>query len=366
LMDQPFAGLVKELFEAQKYPQLEQRPYDVTGWTLPYQMDVEVHAVTTPLSPEFRKGLEPITSVNGLTAPFNHNANASFRAVNQILSAKGTVSFTGEEIAASNIEKSKLDAILAGNHLKISAAKDGGKPVKAARAGLYRSWQANADEGWTRWIFEQFDFPFTSLNNADIQAGKLHQKYDVIVFPDSDSRSILDGHRPGTIPERYAGGIGQAGADELRDFVNDGGTLVMFNNASLFAIEQFNLPVTNVVAGLNQTQFFCSGCLLKVHIEDAKSPLTAGLPADPIVMFERGPVFDTKAEFKGTALARYAKERSPLESGFLAGADRLQGKAAALDVNFGKGHVILLGFRPQWRGQSHGAYKFFFNAMYLQ
>jgi len=141
---------------------------------------------------------------------------------------------------------------------------------------------------------------------------------------------------------------------------------VMFNNASLFAIEQFNLPVTNAVAGLNQTQFFCSGCLLKVHIEDGKNLLTAGLPADPIVMFERGPVFDTKGEFKGTVLARYAKERSPLESGFLAGADRMQGKAAALDVNFGKGHVILLGFRPQWRGQSHGAYKFFLNAMYLQ
>jgi hypothetical protein len=366
LMDQPFAGLVKELFEAQKYPQLEQRPYDVTGWTLPYQMDVEVHAVTTPLSPEFRKGLEPVTSVNGLTAPFNRNANSSFRAVNQILAARGTVSFAGDEITASNIEKSKLDAILTENRLKAVAGKEAGKPVKAARVGLYRSWQANSDEGWTRWILEQFGFPFTSLYNADIQAGKLHEKYDVIVFPDSNSRAILDGHRPGTIPERYAGGVGQAGADELRDFVNDGGALVMFNNASLFAIEQFNLPVTNAVAGLNQTQFFCSGCLLKVHIEDGKNLLTAGLPADPIVMFERGPVFDTKGEFKGTVLARYAKERSPLESGFLAGADRMQGKAAALDVNFGKGHVILLGFRPQWRGQSHGAYKFFLNAMYLQ
>ncbi len=123
-----------------------------------------------------------------------------------------------------------------------------------------------------------------------------------------------NGHRPGTIPERYAGGIGEEGVDELRDFVNEGGTLVTFNNASLFAIDQFKLPVTNALAGLNPNQFFCSGCLLKVHIEDSKNPLTAGLSPDPIVMFERGPAFDTKPDFKGTVLARYPRDRSPLRA----------------------------------------------------
>jgi hypothetical protein len=366
LMNQPFSGLVKELFEPQKYPALSQRPYDVTGWTLPYQMDVEVDTVTTPLTPEFVKGLEKIGSIKGFNAPFNHNANASFRAVNQILAAKGSVGFSGDDISVSNLDKSKLDSILAENHLKPAAAKDAGKPVKPARTGLYRSFQANIDEGWTRWILEQFDFPFSNVYNADIRGGHLRDRFDVIIFPDSNARAILEGHRPGTIPERYAGGIGQEGVDELRDFVNDGGTLIAFNNASLFAIDQFGLPVTNALAGLNPTQFFCTGCLLKVHVEDTKNALTEGLSENPIVMFERGPAFDTKSDFKGAVLARYARERSPLESGYLAGPDRLQGKAAALDVNYGKGHVILLGFRPQWRGQSHGAYKFFFNALYLQ
>ena len=88
MMNQPFSGLVKEMFEPQKYPELSQRPYDVTGWTLPYQMDVEVHAMTTPLTPEFRKSLERVTSMKGLAAPFNHDANASFRAVNEILSSQ--------------------------------------------------------------------------------------------------------------------------------------------------------------------------------------------------------------------------------------------------------------------------------------
>jgi hypothetical protein len=177
---------------------------------------------------------------------------------------------------------------------------------------------------------------------------------------------MLEGYRAGTLPERYVGGIGKEGADALRDFVNDGGTLIAFNNASMFAVEQFGLPVTNAVAGLTNAQFFCTGCLLKIHVEDAKNLLTEGLSENPIVMFERSPAFDTKPDFKGTVLARYARERSPLESGYLVGPDRLEGKAAALDVDYGKGHILLLGFRPQWRGQSHGAYKFFFNALYLR
>jgi len=367
-MDQPFAGLVKELFEPQVYPALSQRPYDVTGWTLPYQMGVEVHTMTTPLTKEFRDSLLPLKDVTGLgtplSAPFNNAANASLRAVNQILAAKGKVAFAGDEITASEIDKAKLDGILSENRLRAVTAKETGKPVKARRVGLYRSWLASIDEGWTRWILEQYQFPFANLYNADIVGGHLREHYDAIVIPDMGERQIIDGHRRGTIPERYAGGLGEEGVQELRDFVSAGGTLIAFNNASLFAIDQFKLPVVNALAGLRPDQFFCSGSLLTVHIEAAKNPLVAGLMPDTVVMFERGPAFDTKPEFKGTVLARYPKERSPLMSGYLAGADRLEGKAAALEAEYGKGRVILLGFKPQWRGQSHAAYKFFFNAFY--
>jgi len=332
---------------------------------------VEVHAVTTPLTQQARDSLRPIKEVSGLEAPFNRAANASFRAVNEILAAKGTVSFTGDEIAVSNIDKGRLQAILTENRLKAvapeskDAAKEAGKPVKALRVGLYRPWVASIDEGWTRWILEQYKFPFTNLYNADIRGGHLHEQYDVIVIPDIAERQIIDGQRPGTIPERYAGGLGEEGVQELRDFTADGGTLITFNNASMFAVNQFKLPVENALANLRPDQFFCSGCLVTVHIEDAKNGLTAGMTADTTVMFERGPAFDTKTGFKGTVLARYPRERSPLRSGYLAGPDRLEGKVAAAAVDYGKGRVILLGFKPQWRGQSHAAYKFFFNAFYF-
>jgi hypothetical protein len=308
-----------------------------------------------------------VKDTGDLAAPFNRGANASFRAMNQILATKGKVMVAGDDISASDIDKGKLDAIMKENHLRASGAsgaKEGAKPLKAVRIGLYRPFSANIDEGWTRWILEQYQFPYTNLYNGDIRAGHLRERYDTIVIPDMGEGAIMNGRRQGTVPERYAGGIGEEGTQELRDFVSDGGTLVTFNNASLFAVNQFKLPVTNALAGVPAAQFSCSGCLVTVHIEDAKNRLTAGLQPDTIVMFEAGPAFDTKTDFKGAVLARYARERSPLASGYLIGPDRLEGKVAALDAEVGKGHVILLGFKPQWRGQSHAAYKFFMNAFY--
>jgi hypothetical protein len=178
------------------------------------------------------------------------------------------------------------------------------------------------------------------------------------------TRQIMDGLRPGTVPGQYSGGIGDDGAQALRDFVTQGGTLILLGNATLFGIEQFSLPVTNVLTGLSQSQFFCSGSLLKVEIKEPTHPVVAGLPSTVAVMFERNAAFDTKTGFRGKVLASYMKDRNPLMSGFLLGADLIQGKGAAMDVNYGTGHVILLGFRPQWRGQAHGTYKFLFNALY--
>lgn len=140
--------------------------------------------------------------------------------------------------------------------------------------------------------------------------------------------------------------------------------MVTLGNASLFAVEQFNLALTNVVQGVPQNQFFCSGSILRTEVKEPNHPLMAGLPAQPAIMFERNPVFDTRPGFRGRVLLSYVKDRNPLLSGFLLGAERIQGKAAAIDAEYGKGHIVLLAFRPQWRGQSHGTYKFFFNALY--
>ena len=148
----------------------------------------------------------------------------------------------------------------------------------------------------------------------------------------------------------------------LDEFVRAGGTLLCFNRASLVAIDALKLPVRNAVAGVNRQEFFVGGSLLNIDVETT-SRVMAGMPTRASVFYDSGPVFETQEGFKGTVLARYQPQGSPLASGFLLGEKYLNGKAAALDVELGEGHVVLLGFRPQWRGQPFGSFRMIFNAL---
>jgi hypothetical protein len=392
LMDQPYGGLVKELLEVQVYPDLRDgpngppiRPYDVAGWTLPMQMGVEVAAVLQPVSAEQRAELKkidqftpPAGSVKGTGSTFliSRRTNNSSKAMNEVFAAGGQVGFSAGSAAGgpeagtmvvSGIGREKMDEIANKNSLVVQAAEKAPQDLvaaKKARVGLYRAWTGNIDEGWTRWILENYGFAPVTLRNGDIQAGHLLDRFDAIILPDSGTNQIMNGFAPGSVPGEYVGGIGDAGVEALRAFVRGGGTLITFNNASLMAIETFKLPVTNVLENLKPDDFYCAGSLLRVEIGDPSLPGVLGMPRDPIVMFERGPAFEAKSAFHGKILATYPDDRNPLASGYLLHPERIQGKAAAMEVFYGEGRVYLFGFRPQWRGQSLGTYKMIFNSIY--
>jgi hypothetical protein len=234
------------------------------------------------------------------------------------------------------------------------------------------------DEGWTRWLLERFDFTFVTLRPEDFRS-PLRSRVDVVILA-SDVRIPVE--RPATAapsaPAAQAGGArggGQARAvrseyayalmaEDLRlfeEFVRGGGTVVCLNSASRFAIQQFKLPVKNTIDGLKAEDYFTSGSILEVTVEPTHR-LMAGMPEKAAVFIDGSPVFETLEGFKGSVLAKYASEGSPLLSGYLIGEKYLQGKAAALDVELGQGHVVLIGFRPQWRAQSFGTFRVVFNA----
>jgi hypothetical protein len=351
------------------------------------QMGVETAVVSEPLSESQRASLKRIDHVTppeggiegaGSVYVLSHQPNSSFAAINEILSGGGQVSFAKTEITTSSgpetgavvvsgLDREKM-SVIARKHsvsaLGIAKMPQDTVSTKKPRVGLYRSWTGNIDEGWTRWILENYGFAPVTLRNGDMQAGHLRDRLDAIIIPDAGTRQIMNGFAPGTISGEYTGGVGETGAEALRVFVRAGGTLIAFNNASLMAIASLGLPVSNILDGLNDDQFYCSGSLLRVELRDVNHPAVWGMPREPIVMFERGPAFETKSGFRGTILASYPKERNPLASGYLLHPERIQGKAAALEVFYGDGRVYLFGFRPQWRGQSHGTYKLVFNAIY--
>lgn len=396
-MNQPFAGLVQELFERQKYPDAvlsgvggnaAPLPYDTTGWTLPLQFGVDAQPISEALPADLSASLAKVdravhaggVSGQGDAYALSRQVNASFAAVNLAMQQGARLGIAetsvktvnGEETGAfvlTGISRPAIEKIAAelGVDVVAQAAPKAGA-VRLAKVGLYRQWGSNIDEGWTRWLLEQYHYAPTSVYNKDMQAGGLKAKYDVLILPDMGGRgntagkSLLDGIAAADAPASYAGGIGTKGTEALKRFVADGGTLIAFSKTADAIIGLLDLPVSNVLAGLKPEQFFCSGALLKLDVQAGTA--TAGLPAHPTGMFENGPAFAPKDGFKGQVLASYPAAENPLLSGMLKGPQAIQGKAAAVEVDYGKGKVYLYGFRPQWRGQSQGTYKFVFNTLY--
>ncbi len=421
-MDQEFAELARQVLATQSYPDLREfpsgppeQPYDAAGWTLPYMMDVRVIAATQPLEAATMQAIQPVRgtpadwttaddsggtqfdSPPGVgfdtdsvavgivppagTADGSGNAlvvdaaqNNSFRAINRALASGGTVRFQPGTVGAdgqsgtsgryviSGLSGEARDAMVKDFALRAARIGDSDGVSVQPSIGLFRPWSPSMDEGWTRWLLEQYGFSFRNLTNADVRGGDLRSRFDVIILASDRPRTIMEGYADGTVPPRYAGGIGDVGARALDRFVREGGTLVCFNASTAFAIEQFHLPVENVVGELGRGDFFASGSIFEV-ITDPSHPVMTGMPERAKIFFDRSPVFTTQDGFEGRVLAKYAEHGSPLLSGYLLGEEYLQGYAAAVDVKRGDGHVVLVGFRPQWRGQTFGTFKVLFNAV---
>ena len=393
-MDQPFSALAKELFERQRYPDALENgtskaidlPYDVTGWTLPLQMGVSVDTVTDPLSSDQRSSLariekvvlpEPSFEGSGTLFAISHKVNNSFELVNAALRAGAAVSIAQDPVKIG--DQTETGAFLIGG-LGRSALVDLSKkyavsaasvaapahslPIRKARVGLYRPWNASIDEGWTRWILENYGFEPKSVYNADIRSSNLKSRYDVIILPDMSSKQLTEGFGIGVVPGQYVGGIGQDGLTNLREFTREGGTLVALNKTASSIIPLMSLPVQDILDGVKSDKFFCSGALLRVETEHAELPANYGVSDEPVVMFQNGPAFQPLPGFHGAVLARYPKQTNPLESGLLLHPETIEGKAAAMELAFGRGRILLFGFKPQFRGQSHATYKYLFNELY--
>jgi hypothetical protein len=414
-MSQPFALFAKGLLEEQRYPDLTKYPdaweglvspqrfkdaylppYDMAGWTLSYQMGVKVLAANTPV-------MVPMTIVDRPVAPagkvegtgpawvLSPKINNSFIAVNRILKQGGEVYRSSEPVVVGSetyppgafiVQKGMPPGDALAKELAIPVVATS-KPVPAGslklkrpRVALYQSWTASADEGWTRWILEQFEFPFTSVHDAVIRAGELNQNFDVVVIPSIGTEAIVNGHKPGTIPPQYVGGITDNGVRNVKRFVEAGGTLVLLNNAASFGIEKLGLPVTDVLKDLKApsrregaeakpAEFACPGSVLRMQF-DPKHPVAYGMPEEAPGVFTTSPAFRVNPTFEGKTPQTIAKypSGSLLMSGYLKGEQFLQNTVAAVDVPLGKGRVILLGFGVQQRAQPHSTFKLLFNSLY--
>ncbi len=407
-MQQEYAELVRQLFDVQVYPDLREfpdgppeQPYDAAGWTLPLLMDVRVVAALEPLSARFLAALRdldterPVVAENHdplpawarpADAPFlahpvaaaivprparasgsgsrlalNPAHNESFRIIGRTLTRGGSVGFENGRYIIDGVPGDSIDRWLRETGINAERTAATGRVVHG-RIAIYQPWRASMDEGWTRWLLDSWELPYTRLTNDDIQADGLRERFDAILIASDGAGTILDGYDKGSVPPRYEGGMGESGVRALDTFVRYGGTLVCLNQCAEFAIEQLHLPVRNTLDGLNRQEFFASGSILEV-VTDSTRQVMAGMPGRARIFFDRSPAFETVDGFQGHVLARYEENGTPLRSGYLLGEDRLAGRAAALEVRYGDGAVVLIGFRPQWRGQTFGTFRVVFNAL---
>ncbi len=343
---QPYSGYAKALLERQHYPNEllypggpPKRPYDVTAHTLPLLFGVEAKFVEEPVTALLaRANFDEAINPAGEAA----SDTASWISANRAWAAGGAVWRNG-----------------AGDFRFGDNPGAGWHEVKRPRIGLYQSWTANMDEGWTRWLFENIGFVFSTLHNSDIQTGGLRAKFDAIVIPDQAANSIQNGNAAGSMPPEYTGGIGEKGAAALREFANAGGTVILLNRASDYGIEHLGVKAKNVLAGVPPKDFYSPGSLLNVTV-DTSSPLAFGVPREIAVWSEGSPAFETSEP----GVARFP-ERDILASGWLLGGERIAGKTALVDARSGAGHIILFGMRPQYRAQSYLTFKLLFNALVL-
>jgi hypothetical protein len=461
LLAQPYRANVKCLFEAQKYPDRRiypggpaEPPYDVAGWTLPMQMgvdyleagkrfDVSLEKIETAKMPlDFAINASDVDRAKGLTIYVSPDANNAFAVVNEVARsldgltitrlkqpavvgdksfpagsfvlqskfAKGKI--TAEDRKSFRVKLADLTGLFRKYDIDMRLVFDEGNVASSEkmtqpRLALYRSWLPSMDEGWTRWVLEQFAFDYKNINDADVRAGNLKDKFDVILLPDQNMQQIITGNRPGSYPEEYTGGIGDEGVAALKSFVEAGGVLICLDSASELALKKFDLPVKNALEGTKRDQFYAPGSIFRAVV-DTQHPIAYGMPSEANLYFVSGTrrgrpepdsmpapeatpradgqpraesntasqrpsdasilvsafAFEITDPQRARSVARYV-DNNPLRSGWLLGPQFIAGKSALVDASLGKGRVVLFGFRTQHRAQTWGTFKFLFNSILL-
>lgn len=408
LLSQPYRPLILAYLEERKYPNIHVAPKlrDNAGHELPLQMGIPFFRIAKPFEAKL-DNLESIpypTMTPPAPAPFivlDSRVNASYPVVISLLGEKAEV-FRSKEVIKGKEFNAAAGSFIIRNTPQVQESIPGllekwhltaygleeitdipKAPLRNPRVGLYQSWRANKDEGWLRYVFDDFEIPFATLHNEDFKATRakkvdLKEKFDVIVFSDESPEIIKTGISSptsrlfemyyGAFPPRYEGGIGVEGLEALKAFVEQGGVIVALNNASRLFIKEFKIPARNVLDGIPESKFFCLKSLLKIKVDNT-SPIGYGMPDEAAAMFGGEYVslaFNTwlppTRDWEREIVASYPADNILLRGGLI-GEDLIAHRAAVIDFKYKKGHIILVGFLCEHRAQTHGTYKFLFNAL---
>jgi hypothetical protein len=423
---QAFRPHALDMFEPQDHPNDFQYPggppippYDSAGWTLAFQMGVKFDRILEGFDGPFEKVTGLIKPAPGkVTATPNasgyltsHQVNDSFIAMNRLLKDNEEVYWIKQPFTAAGrtypagtifipakpstqVKLQKISTEL-GLNFEAIAAKPAGEAFKLrpVRIALWDRYGGSMPSGWTRWLFEQFEFPFTVVYPQTLDAGDLINKFDVIVFvtgaiPARDARGgsgrggfgespFIRGPNPEDLPEEFRGWLGNVSVaktvPQLKAFLEAGGTVLTVGSSTNLGY-LLDLPVAGALVEktgsgderpLGRDKYYIPGSVLQVSIDNS-NPLAYGMPEQLDVFFDNSPVFRLKPEaaLKGVKPVAWFATDKPLRSGWAWGQKYLQDGVAVVEANVGKGKLFMFGPEITFRAQPHGTFKFLFNGIY--
>ncbi len=413
---QAFRPFVRDMFEPQDHPRDDLfpggppiPPYDIAGWTLAMQMGVEYDRVPDGFEGPFvkLKGLQkPMPrAVTGPSNPagylISHRSNYSFTLVNRLLKAKsevywlkGPVQAAGSDLGAGAIwvpaSAAALPVLRKGAaELGLSVYAVAQAPtgeafrIPAVRIGLYDQYGGSMPSGWTRWLFEQYEFPFEVVYPPTLDAGNLKSRFDVLVFPDGAMRAGTGGRGgggggrggrggaatdPESVPEEYRGWLGRITEDktmpQIRKFVESGGAVVTVGSSTSMA-SLLGVPLSNALTEMPRDKFYIPGSLMRAHVDNT-NPLAYGMPKTVDVFFDNSPVFRIPQAVKdsGATPVAWFAGKDTLDSGWALGQQLLDGATAVVEARQGEGKVFVLGPEVTFRGEPDGTFKLLFNGLF--
>ena len=410
---QAFRPYIMDLFEPQDHPNdflyeggPPRPPYDNAGYTLSFQMGIEFDRILDPFDGPFEEIMElenPLAgsldnAENAKGFLLSHQVNDAAIAVNRLLASnhkvywlktkisikgitypQGTIYINAKSSTQKDLEK--MAAELGLNFTGIEESPKGDAlQLHTVKIGLWDRYGGSMPSGWTRWLLEQYEFPFEVVYPKTLDEGNLNKQFDVLVFPtgaiprgtiSSRGRNEMD---PESIPAEYRDWLGSVTTEktlpQLLEFLENGGTILAIGSSTSIA-NHAGLPLGNhMVDGqgkpLPREEYFVPSSILQVRLDNTQ-PVAYGLPDRLDIFFNNSPVFRFKpeADKKGLTSIAWFDSDQPLRSGWAWGQYRLFGGVSIAEAKVGKGNLFLFGPEILFRAQSHGTFKLFFNGIYL-
>ncbi len=405
---QAFRPHVLDMFEPQDHPNdfaypggPPIPPYDVTGWTLAWQMGVDFDRILDGFDGPFEKITTELASPPPGVVAGAQNArgfvvdhiNDAFTAVNRVLKNGGKAYWYTDALTVDGqafqpgafyleTDRATVERLARDKGLSFRgvARRPSGRAMELepVKIGLWDQYGGSMPSGWMRMLLEDFEFDFDvlfppQLDNSDLGA------YDVLLFedgamPEEDGGGFRRGGQldPMSIPTQYRDRLGSVTLDgtvpRILDFARQGGAVIGIGSSANLALHA-GLPVTDHMVKngqpLSREEYFIPGSLLDMKIEHT-TPLTQGMPDYAPVMFSRSPTFTlgAGAEAQGVRRIGWYDSATPLRSGWAWGQEYLKDGVAAIEADYGQGKLFLFGPELTFRSQPHGMFPLIFNGIY--